>query len=265
MPHQNLLVFVFWLIERYNYLLFCAAMDSPRKTMHSRAETRASDLSCADSLLNGDILSRSLCEGAQGSATMEDLSGRRSPWGSAESQNTDLMDSCSDATSVVAADLDMERRGAMERCASCISKLGNMSVKGATFSPAWTMEQHSQSACLGQPADRASLSSGSSGGSSATDWYDRPRAVQPAPSVPPKSPRHAVAPVAPRCQCCPPERPPKPPSPRKAAPPPCHRAVPGHAQPLSQPLSQAEEHNYDVPRSFLHARVPVRVIKLLFC
>lgn len=232
------------------------AMDSPRKGMHSRADTRASDLSCADSLLSGELLSRSLCEAAHGSATMEDLSGRRSPWSSAESAHTDLMDSCSDATSVVAADLEMERRGAMERCASCISKLGTISNKGTTFSPAWTMEQHSQSACLSSahPADRASLSSGSSGGSSATDWYDRPRAVQPPPSVPPKSPRH-VPTVAPRCQCCPPERPPKPPSPKKAAPAPCHRALPGHAQ----PMPQAEEHNYDVPRAFLHARMPVRV------
>ncbi|KAF4520502.1 hypothetical protein B566_EDAN004829 [Ephemera danica] len=115
------------------------------------------------------------------------------------------------------------------------------------------MEQHSQSASLAQ--DRASLSSGSSGGSSAADWYDRPRAVHAVPpSVPPKSPRHV-----PRCQCCPPERPPKPPSPKKAAP--CQRAIPGHAQPLQQPSKQqqqVEEHNYDVPRSFLHARMQLQ-------
>ncbi|XP_059476896.1 uncharacterized protein LOC132197566 isoform X2 [Neocloeon triangulifer] len=228
-----------------------SAMDSPRKMLHSRTETRASDLSsCADSLMGSDLLSRSICE-AHNSATMEDLTGRRSPWSSAESAHTDLMDSCSDATSVVAADIEMERRGvAMERCSSCISKLGAISVKGANFTHTWTVDQHSQSACL---QDRTSLSSGSSG--SGDCWYDRPRAVQPPPVIPPKSPKHAAAapPVVMngRCQCCPPERPPKPQSPRRA-PPPTPR--PGHAQPVH---SAVDEHNYDVPRSFLHAKMPM--------
>lgn len=180
---------------------------------------------------------------------MEDLTGgrSRSPWSSSV-DSSELLDSCSDATSVVAvAELHESRgNGTMERCASCISKLGS-SVKSSAFSPAWTMEQQSRSSCVAQH-DRASLSSGSSGGSSATtaaDWYDRPRNVCP-PAVPPKSPRRAVPPPT-RCQCCPPERPPKPPSPKK-----CPRALPGHAQ---QQLP--EEHNYDVPRSFLHNRTPV--------
>jgi hypothetical protein len=128
-----------------------SAMDSPRKMLHSRTDTRASDLSsCADSIASGDILTRSICE-AHASATMEDLTGRRSPWSSADSSaHTMDMDSCSDATSVVAADLEMERRGAaIERCSSCISKLGAISLKGApSYTHSWTVEQHSQSACL---------------------------------------------------------------------------------------------------------------------
>ncbi|XP_065350266.1 uncharacterized protein LOC135946132 [Cloeon dipterum] len=227
-----------------------SAMDSPRKMLHSRTETRASDLSsCADSLMESDMLSRSICE-AHASATMEDLSGRRSVWSSAESAHTDIMDSCSDATSVVAAEIEIERRGGgMERCSSCISKLGAISMKGANLTHTWTFEQHGH--CL---QDRASLSSGSSGGSSEC-WYDRPRAVQPPPVIPPKSPKHAAPAPAPvsngRCQCCPPERPPKPQSPRKA--PQTIRPVPGHAHPVQQP---EEMHNYDVPRSILHGKMP---------
>lgn len=114
---------------------------------------------------------------------------------------------------------DMDRRAVpsgLERCASCISKLGAPSMSrsstvtntntptGAPFSPAWTMDsmtnvtappipcQHHYHAHHPQhlhprantSCDRMSLSSHGSGGSSGNSEYSVPRFVTPAPAPP---------------------------------------------------------------------------------
>ncbi|XP_069669405.1 uncharacterized protein [Periplaneta americana] len=241
-----------------------SAMDSPRKQLHSRAETRHSDLSCAESfqqqvLPPGDM-TRSLfcgseaepCCGCSTTESVHDASrhpsaedllcpcrvhrGSNSPfWSSAESaaghHHADLDSNygCGDTASVTElpehfhhqdsgwslAAPDVERRGmasSLERCASCISKLGAPSMSrsstvtntntptGAPFSPAWTMDSmtaatpvpapagtpcphhfhqhfhHPHAARAAPSCDRMSLSSHGSGGSSGgNSEYSVPR------------------------------------------------------------------------------------------
>lgn len=114
---------------------------------------------------------------------------------------------------------DMDRRAvpsSLERCASCISKLGAPSMSrsstvtntntptGAPFSPAWTMDSTTNVTAPPIPCqhhyhvhhpqhhhprantscDRMSLSSHGSGGSSGNSEYSVPRFVTPAPAPP---------------------------------------------------------------------------------
>ncbi|XP_068082399.1 uncharacterized protein [Anabrus simplex] len=231
-----------------------SAMDSPRKQLHSRAETRISDLSCAETFQQQQVLaelSRSMCsediccsESVHDSSrhpSAEDLlcpcrlhHGSSSPfWSSAESaaghHNTDLDSNygCGDTASVselpdphyhhpdsgwpVMASDGSGPIPSLERCASCISKLGapsmsrsstatNTNTPTVPFSPAWTMDgvaaichhhaYSTRSNAGSSGCDRVSISShGSSGNSEycvprfSTNnppeacWYDRPRTV----------------------------------------------------------------------------------------
>ncbi|PNF43168.1 hypothetical protein B7P43_G15659 [Cryptotermes secundus] len=241
-----------------------SSMDSPRKQMHSRAETRHSDLTCTESfqqqvLPSADTTRSLLCDAepccsccatesahdASRHPSSEDLlcpcrvhRGSSSPfWSSAESaagrHHADLDSNygCGDTASVteipehfhhqdsgwslVAPDIDRRTvPSSLERCASCISKLGAPSMSrsstvtntntptGAPFSPAWTMDSMSNVPAPPMPCqhhyhihhphchhprantscDRMSLSSHGSGGSSGNSEYSVPRFITSTPA-----------------------------------------------------------------------------------
>ncbi|KAG8327127.1 Protein Dok-7 [Homalodisca vitripennis] len=183
-----------------------SVVDSPRRTLHSRAETRMSDVSCLESLLlQSEQAGGDMCCGCSHNNDESII------WPSSETR----ADSCDfgDASSVAdyadnhIQDSCRTADNSMGRCTSCISKLGALSrsstvtnTPGSGFTPAWTMDTDSLGTCNHesngvccnsiQPGcdSMARLSNSdcwsSSGSSSST--------------------------VAERCACCPPVRPPKP-------------------------------------------------------
>ena len=148
-----------------------SVMDSPRKLLHSRQENRVSDVlneNHQDSLFDSESHTGNQSEHRSGS-----------PYWSVESRHADLDSNygCGDTASVhIHADSawpNQDGRGvptSLERCVSCISKLGAPSMSRSStantstlFSPAWTMEpvptcQH-QNPMWGPGSDRISVSS----------------------------------------------------------------------------------------------------------
>lgn len=257
-----------------------SALESPRKQLHSRVETRISDISCLDSFnTNNTIINphvdmsksiysndENLCHTHYSQQSSDDIGCHchrtSSPYnwstdsnaGVHQHMNNDFDSNygCGDTTSVSEMH-DMvhhepwnasEHRAiqpSIERCMSCISKLGAPSMSrsstatvsgtpctnGPLFNPAWTMENqcpHRQQT-TGPTYDRMSVCS-SHGSSSGNSEYSVPRyctahevrnSSSPTPPVvPPKSPKNTQHPLTlattvqhNSCQC-PPSRPPKP-------------------------------------------------------
>lgn len=217
-----------------------SVMDSPRKTMHSRAETRISDVSCADSLLIHPphletlaVTGETCCGCSTRHQSHEDLL----VWPSSETRP----DSCDygDTASVGEfTDPHIQECGvwttesALERCASCISKLGALSrsstaanTPGTGFSPAWTMETSSAFNCrhhtgvtsMNTSVTRSTVSVSSQGSGSGSGTGSGSGSANSDYSVPRLSTTDcwssrgtSPASVIDRCQCCPPSRPPKP-------------------------------------------------------
>lgn len=209
-----------------------ASMDSPRKMLTPRSE-----------LLND--------------SHMEDPERSSSPYWSVESRRVDM--DCGDTTSVHAAN---DLPTALERCVSCISKLGAPSMSRSStanttqlFSPAWTMEQpqcgHQWEQSNTQMwSDRISLSSHGTGSSGASE-YSVPRQLCSEPVVqPPLPPKTNLTPCV--CPNCPPSRPPKPAQTTNCV------SSPSRKKPKKPPMPLPEEEcqhtgpyeNYDVPRNY---------------
>lgn len=206
-------------------------IDSPRKMLQPRSE-----------FLND--------------SQAEDHERSSSPYWSMESRRTEM--DCGDTTSVHGT---TDLPTSLERCVSCISKLGAPSMSRSStanttqlFSPAWTMEQpqcgHQWEQTNGQMwSDRISLSSHGTGSSGASE-YSVPRqvCVDPQPPLPPKT---TPAPCS--CPHCPPTRPPKPSQPTNGV------ASPSRKKPKKPPMPLPEEEcqstgcyeNYDVPRNYV--------------
>ncbi|KAJ9593987.1 hypothetical protein L9F63_014582, partial [Diploptera punctata] len=198
-----------------------SAMDSPRKQMHSRPETRHSDLSCTESFQQVHRGSSSPFWSSAESAAGHHHADLDSNYGCGDTASvTELPEHYhhqDSGWSLVAPDIDRRAvPSSLERCASCISKLGAPSMSrsstvtntntptGAPFSPAWTMDSmtnitppappcphhfHMHHPHYHQPrantsCDRMSLSSHGSGGSSGNSEYSVPRFVNPAPAPP---------------------------------------------------------------------------------
>jgi len=208
-------------------------MDSPRRILQPRSE-----------FLN--------------ESQIEDPDRSCSPYWSMESRHNNDID-LGDTTSVHGTN---DLPTALERCVSCISKLGAPSMSRSStanttqlFSPAWTMEQQQQTCSHhwdqvgngGQWSDRLSLSSHGTGSSGASE-YSVPRQICPEqPALPPKNnPTQTQT-----CQCpnAPPNRPPKPVS----------GTSPSRKKPKKPPMPLPEEgcqhsgsyENYDVPRNYV--------------
>lgn len=214
--------------------------DSPKKQMTFRPETRLSDLTSMD---GGQISDMNRSAYGDENCCMHNSDdvpcGTISPyWPSVESQichhgDIDSNYGCGDTASVSemhdAVHHDSWPGGGgvvtLERCMSCISKLGAMSRSstvtaamtpgaGSHFHPAWTMESVKE-----KSTDRNSLSSRNSSGGSTE--YSIPRFINvnpssnqdklPTPSSPPLKKLDAPQPLPPSCNCpnCPPARPPK--------------------------------------------------------
>lgn len=251
-----------------------SAMESPRKFLHSLQENRVSD-----------ALSESMHDPSY-EADPHNQSGHRSgsPFWSVESRHTDLDSNygCGDTASVhMNPDMwpNPDGRGvpaSLERCVSCISKLGAPTMSRSStantstlFSPAWTMEpvpacQHVNPVW---GSDRISVSShgtGSSGGSGNSE-YSVPRHIcQDSRTFPPLPPKTLSGSVQ-KCQCCPPSRPPKPG--KEPAPSPTRKKIKKPPMPLPQEPSCTCKHNneneqttesyenYDVPKNIFAREV----------
>uniref|UniRef100_A0A1B6CQJ2 Uncharacterized protein n=2 Tax=Clastoptera arizonana TaxID=38151 RepID=A0A1B6CQJ2_9HEMI len=215
-----------------------SVMDSPRKNMHSRAETRISDISCIESLMlrhqhDQTAMNETSCGCSTRHQSHEDLL----VWPSSETRP----DSCDygDTASVGEfPDNHIQECGvwtnenSLERCASCISKLGALSrssttanTPGTGFMPAWTIENNGQFNCrhhignvMNPSVTRSSVSVSShgSGSGSGTGSGSNSGSANSDYSVPRLSTTDcwssrgtSPASVIDRCQCCPPSRPPK--------------------------------------------------------
>ncbi|XP_055594369.1 uncharacterized protein LOC129745368 [Uranotaenia lowii] len=236
-----------------------AALDSPRKGAESRC-TNYNDEICTVHIESSNCTCRT-----------------GSYWPSTESRDLDSNYGCGDTASVSEGhdsinDMDSFPRNTManlERCMSCISKLGAPSMSRSSTvtgtpgavapSPAWhTLTEHNnhinQSHISKTPAlDRMSLCSH---GSSNNSEYSIPRQTT-APSQPggPESWYEKVPatqltcmhnrPTSP-CQCCPPGRPPKPKEIPLHITAPLHSAILSCKSPQNSHVGPYE--NYDIPK-----------------
>lgn len=222
--------------------LFFVVVDSPKKQMTFRPETRLSDLTSMETIQTCAEMNRSIY-GDENCCVhnADDLPcGAISPyWPSVESQtchhgDIDSNYGCGDTASVSEMQDAVHNEtwaggGGMvtlERCMSCISKLGAMSrsstvtaamtpCAGSHFHPAWTMESLKEK-------DRNSLSSRNSSSGGSTE-YSIPKFVNnpsnqdmiTTPSSPTRSQINYSTKksndLPPNCKCpnCPPARPPK--------------------------------------------------------
>ncbi|XP_054267887.1 uncharacterized protein LOC128989838 isoform X2 [Macrosteles quadrilineatus] len=232
-----------------------SAMDSPRRNVHSRAETRMSDVSCLESLMlhsehpgPGSEVCCNCSHGAEESII----------WPSSETRS----DSCDYGDAASMADYNNSHlqescripESSMGRCTSCISKLGALSRSstvtnppgsGTGFTPAWTMDTDNLGGC----GHENNMSCGNVQQNS--DIMARLSTTSDCWS----SSGSSCSTVAERCSCCPPIRPPKPPqlsqsphnSPMKKKPKP----------PMPLPVCNCPHHqspanpydNYDVPKT----------------
>ncbi|XP_075210483.1 uncharacterized protein LOC142317819 [Lycorma delicatula] len=172
--------------------------DSPRKM---RSEMRFTELSSTDSNQEN-----ALCCGCPSCHNNDD-----NLWPSTETRP----DTCDygDTTSVAEYTTDSHNQDGrvwtnehtLERCMSCISKLGAMSrsstaanTPGTGFSPAWTMEPSSSLSCQLNQADSCNGSNQNCNAEYATPRYN------------PQETRSSFGNAFERCHFCPPTRPPKP-------------------------------------------------------
>ncbi|XP_065086322.1 uncharacterized protein LOC135708252 isoform X1 [Ochlerotatus camptorhynchus] len=236
-----------------------AALESPRKGAESRC-TNYNDEICTVHIENSSCACRTAY------------------WPSTESRDLDSNYGCGDTASVSEGhdsinDMDLFPRSTvanLERCMSCISKLGAPSMSRSSTvtgtpgavapTPAWhTMTEHNnhinQSHISKTPAlDRMSLCSH---GSSNNSEYSIPRQTCPPSQQGPESWYEKVPatqftcmqnrPTSP-CQCCPPGRPPKP---KEIA---LHITAPLHSAMMSCKSPQTSSHvgpyeNYDIPKT----------------
>lgn len=193
--------------------------------MSFRPETRLSDLTStqASDMSRSQYGDENCCNRHHGT---EGTDGAVSPyWPSMESQmchhhgDIDSNYGCGDTSSVSEMQDGGHHDGwasngpnvTLERCMSCISKLGAMSrsstvtaamtpCAGSHFHPAWTMES------VKEKSDRNSMSSRNSSGGSTE--YSTPRMINVEATTPSSPPQRRIQDVC-NCPNCPPARPPK--------------------------------------------------------
>ncbi|EEB14856.1 conserved hypothetical protein [Pediculus humanus corporis] len=246
--------------------------DSPRKLLHSRQENRVPDNvnDNHNDFNDGDLHNQAEQNG--------------SPYWSIESRPTDLDSNygCGDTASVHMhqdnAWPHSNEKGlppSLERCVSCISKLGAPTLSRSStantstlFNPAWTMEPipvcSHQNPVWASGSDRASVSSHGTGSSGNSEYsvarhfcekqIDNRNTTQICPPLPPKVINSAVSQTSSTCNCTPPNRPPKPvkealntmsPSRKKIKKPP----MPLPEKPKPENESPGPYENYDTPKN----------------
>lgn len=252
-----------------------SVVDSPRKLLHSRQENRA-----PEALNDGQDF-------ADGDLHVHTDQSRGSPYWSVESRHTDLDSNygCGDTASVhLHADNvwpSSDGRGvptSLERCVSCISKLGAPTMSRSStantstlFSPAWTMEPvpvcTHQNSIWGPGSDRISVSSHGTGSSGNSEYSvsrhvcQESKTAQNCPPLPPKN-NGSVISQPPKCHCCPPSRPPKPVKEQSNMASPTRKKIKKPPMPLpSEPICSRRQtpeidqlrpyENYDIPKNLL--------------